>query len=165
MLLNIEPGLIIWTIVTFVLLLLVLRAVAWKPLLSALDERESRIADALNQAEKARQDAETAAEANREEMVQAQAAARQAVVEGRELAERVAQEVRERAETDAGQLLEQARRTIEQERDKAVLELRNEVADLAILATRNILDDQLDENRGRQIVDDLISRLPENPAN
>ncbi len=47
MLLNIEPGLMIWTLVTFVLLLIVLRAVAWKPLLKMLDEREGRIQDAL----------------------------------------------------------------------------------------------------------------------
>ena len=62
MLLKIEPGLIIWTIVTFVFLLLVLRAVAWKPLLAMLAERETRIQDALAQADKARQEAEAAVE-------------------------------------------------------------------------------------------------------
>ena len=165
MLLNIEPGLIFWTFVTFILLLFVLRAVAWKPILTMLEEREQRINESLAEAETARQEAERQGEENRVAMERAQVEARQAIAEGRELAELVAKEVRERAETEAGQLLEQARRTIQQERDRAVLELRNEVADLAILATRNILDDQLDENRGRQIVDDLISRLPESPAN
>lgn len=165
MLLNIEPGLIIWTVITFVLLLVVLRMVAWKPILDALDERERRITDAVNQAEKAREEAEAASEANRQELDQARADARQAVAEARDLAERVAQEVKDRAEAEAGQLLDQARTTIQQERDLAVQELRAQVADLAILAARNILDDQIDEERGRQIVDHLISRLPENPAN
>ena len=162
MLLDIEPGLIFWTIVTFVLLLIVLRSVAWKPILTALDDREQRINDALEEAEKARQEAEKQNELNREALEKAQAESRQAITEGRELAERVAQEVRDRAEGEAGQMLEQARRTIQQERDQAVQELRNQVADLAILAARNILDDQLDESRGRKIVDDLIARLPEN---
>jgi F-type H+-transporting ATPase subunit b len=165
MLLNVEQGLIFWTCVTFVLLVLVLRSVAWKPILTMLDEREQKISEALEEAEMARQEAEKQSEENRAALEQAQVEARQAISEGRDLAERVAQEVRERAEGEAGQLLEQARRTIQRERDQAVLELRNQVADLAILAARNILDDQIDEGRGRQIVDDVISRLPDSPAN
>ena len=147
MLLNIEPGLIFWTIVTFVLLLVVLRLVAWKPLLTMLDEREQRIIEALAAADRAREAAERQADANREAMEQSQAEVRAAIAEGREVAERVAQEVKERAEAGAAQMLEQARRTIEQERDQAIQELRSEVADLAILATQRILDDQIDENR------------------
>ncbi|MBS13633.1 MAG: ATP synthase F0 subunit B [Gemmatimonadetes bacterium] len=165
MLLDVEPGLIFWTIVTFVLLLIVLRSVAWGPILGALDEREKRISDALEEADRARQEGEKQNEENKAALEAAQADARQAISEGRDLAERVAQEVRERAEGEASQMLEQARRTIQQERDQAVQELRNQVADLAILAARNILEDQLDENRGRQIVDDTISRLPDGPAN
>ena len=163
MLLNIEPGLIFWTIVTFLLLMVVLRAVAWKPLLAMLDEREQRISDGLAQADRAREEAEQQAESNRAALEQAQVEARAAIAEGRELAERVAQEVRERAEGEAAQVLEQARRTIEQEKNNAIQELRGEVADMAILATRRILDEQIDENRSRQIVDDVISRLPESP--
>ena len=105
MLLNVDTGLMFWTIVTFVLLLLVLRAVAWKPLLAMLDERERRIRDSLNQAEKAREEAQSAAEENRRAMEQAQAEARQAISEGREAAERAAQEVRQRASDEARQML------------------------------------------------------------
>lgn len=161
MLLNVDTGLMFWTCVTFLLLMFVLRSVAWKPILKILDEREQRINEALEEADKARVEAEKQSEENRVALEQAQADARQAISEGRELAERVAQEVRERAEGEASQMLEQARRTIQQERDQAVQELRNQVADLAILAARNILDDQLDEARGRQIVDDTIARLPD----
>ncbi len=163
MLLNVEPGLIFWTIVTFLLLLIVLRKVAWKPLLTMLDEREQRIIESLAQADRAREEAERQAESNRAALEQAQVEARAAIAEGRELAERVAQEVRERAEGEAAQILEQARRAIEQEKNQAIQELRGEVADMAILATRRILDDQIDEIRSRQIVDDVISRMPESP--
>ena len=119
--------------------------------------------DALAAADRAREESERQAESNKEALEQAQAEARAAISEGREVAERVAQEVKERAEADAAQMLEQARRTIQQEKDQAVQELRGEVADLAILATRQILDEQIDENRSRQIVDDVISRLPDSP--
>ncbi len=77
------------------------------------------------------------------------------------MAERVAEEVKERAENEARQMLDQARRTIEQERDRAVQQLRNQVADLAILAAGRILDEQIDDDRSRRIVDDVISRMPE----
>ena len=161
MLLNIDPGLIFWTIVTFVLLLVVLRSVAWKPLLAMLDERERRIQESLEQADKAREEAQRAAEGNLQAMEQARAEAQAAIVQGRETAERVAQEVHERAEAEARQLLEQAQRAIEQEKRRAVQELRNQVADLAILAAGKILDDNLDEGRNRKIVDDFISDIPE----
>lgn len=165
MLLEIEPGLIIWTLVTFVLLLIVLKAVAWKPLLALLDEREKRIQDALDQAEKARQEAQDAAEENRRALAQAQAEARQAISEGREAAERVAQEVRQRAEGEAQQMLEQARRTIQQEKDQAILELRNQVADLALLAAGRVLEDNVDDTRNRQIVDAFIDTIPDADRN
>jgi len=161
MLLNIEPGLIVWTIITFVLLMIVLRAVVWKPILTMLDDREGRIRESLEQAEKARAETEQAAEENRRAMEKAQADVQTAIAQGRETAERVAQEVRERAEADARQLLDQAQRTIEQEKQRAVQELRNQVADLAILAAGKILDDNLDESRNRKIVDDFISDIPQ----
>ncbi len=165
MLLQIEPGLIIWTIVTFVLLLVVLRAVAWKPLLTMLSERETRIQDALEQADKARQAAEAAAEENQAAMANAQAQAQQAIAEGRAAADRVAQEVRQRAESEARQMLEQAQRTIQQERDQAIQALRNQVAELAVLAAGKILDENLDESRNRRLVDQFIDEISETKAN
>ena len=164
MLLKIEPGLIIWTIVTFVFLLIVLRAVAWKPLLAMLAERETSIHEALAQADKARLAAEAAVEENRTAMAKAQAEAQQAVAEGRAAAERVAQEVRQRAEAEAGQMLEQAQRTIQQERDQAILALRNQVAELAILAAGKVLDENLDDPRNQKLVDQFIESIPDGKA-
>ena len=165
MLLNIEPGLIIWTIVTFVVLLVVLRAVAWKPLLAMLDERERRIQEVLSQADKARQDAEAAAAENRESIANAQAEARAVVAQGREAAERVAQDLQRRSQAEAAQMLEQARRTIGQEKERAILELRNRVADLAILAAGKILEENLDDARSRKIVDQFIEDIPDSRQN
>lgn len=160
MLLNPNTGLIIWTLITFVILLFVLSKVAWKPLLSMLDERETRIREAMESAEKARAEAQTAAEENKKALVQAQAEVQAAIAKAREDAERVAREVHTRAEKEAQQLLEQARRTIQQERDQALQELRQSTADLAILAAGQLLNENLDNDRNRKIVDDFITRIP-----
>lgn len=164
-LLKIDPGLMIWTIVTFVVLLTILRLVAWKPLLAMLDEREKRIQDALGQAEKAKEAAEKSVEENRRMLAKAEADAAEAIARGREAAERVAQEVRQRAETESRQMLEQARRSIQQEKEQAIQELRNQVADLAILAAEKILEENLDEARNRKIVEDFIDRIPDSSRN
>ena len=94
-------------------------------------------------------------------MAESQAEAQRTITEGREAAERVAQDVRERAQAEAQQLLQQAQRTIQQEKDQAIQELRNQVADLAILAAGKILDENLDEGRNRKLVDEFIDGIPD----
>ena len=165
MLLEIEPGLMIWTIVTFVVLLVVLRAVAWKPLLAMLAEREQRIQESLDQAERAKTDAQAAVEENRQAMAKARVDAQETVARGREAAERLAQDVRQRAEVQAEQMIEQASRTIQQEKDRAISELRRQVADLAIQAAGKVLDENLDDARNRKLVDEYIDRIPDSNSN
>ena len=165
MLLEIEPGLMIWTIVTFVVLLVVLRAVAWKPLLAMLAEREQRIQESLDQAERAKTDAQAAVEENRQAMAKARVDAQETVARGREAAERLAQDVRQRAEGQAEQMIEQASRTIQQEKDRAISELRRQVADLAIQAAGKVLDENLDDARNRKLVDEYIDRIPDSNSN
>ncbi len=165
MLLEIEPGLMIWTIVTFVVLLVVLRAVAWKPLLAMLAEREQRIQESLDQAERAKADAQAAVEENRQGMAKARVDAQETVARGREAAERLAQDVRQRAEVQAEQMIEQASRTIQQEKDRAISELRRQVADLAIQAAGKVLDENLDDARNRKLVDEYIDRIPDSNSN
>ncbi len=165
MLLNVDEGLIIWTIITFILLLLVLKAVAWKPLLAMLDERERRIRESLNQAEKAREEAQNAADENRRAMEHAQAEARQTISEGREAAERAAAEVRARAADEAQQMLQQARRTIRQEKEQAIQELRTHAAGLAIDAAGKVLNENLDNARNRKLVDEFIDSIPDTDQN
>ncbi len=161
MLLEIEPGLMIWTIVTFVVLLMLLRAVAWKPLLGMLAEREKRIQESLDQAERARTEAQAVVEENRKAVAKARAEAQEAVSRGREAADRVAQEVRRRAEGEAEQVIERARRTIQQERDRAIEELRAQAAGLAILAAERLLEENLDDDRNRKLVDAFIDSIPD----
>ena len=159
-LLSPNTGLIVWTLITFALVLLVLKKWAWGPLLSALDQRETRIREALEQADKARAEARRAAEANEAALAQTQAEAQAEIAKAREDAERIAREVRERAEAEAQQLIERARRAIDRERDQALRELRQQTAELAILAAGQLLEENLDDERNRKIAGDFIDRMP-----
>lgn len=161
MLLDPHSGLIVWTIVTFLVVLLVLKRTVWKPLLSALDERETRIREALEGADKARQDAQSTLEEHQQLLAGAEAETRQIIAEAREAAEKVRQGIVEEARSEAQQTVEQARRIIETEKTAALSELRREVADLAVQAAGAIIDANMDADRNRKLVDDLIGQVPE----
>ena len=165
MLLNPEPGLILWTIITFLVVLLILSRTVWKPLLAALDEREKRIADALSSAERARDEAQAAVEEHRKILADAEGEARDIVAQAREGAEKVRQGIVDEARQEAQKTADQASRSIEADKRAALLELRREVADLAVQAAGAILEANLDDDRNRKLVDDLIGRIPDSPTN
>src|SRR5262249_8031282 len=100
-LLNVNPGLMIWTIVTFVLLLVVLRIMAWGPLQKSLDAREKRIRDAVEGAEKARRDSEDLLARHHKMLDAAKDEARQIIEEGKQDGLKLRQEILEQARTDA----------------------------------------------------------------
>jgi F-type H+-transporting ATPase subunit b len=157
-----NPGLIIWTIVTFVLLLAVLRKFAWRPLLDALQKREESVRGALDRAEHAREEAERLLEEHRKQVARSEAEAHRILAEGRELGEKLKNEIVEQANAQSRKLTEQAKQEIERDKDAALASLRGEVANLAIKAAEKILDETLDEKRHRAIVDSFMNNLPKN---
>src|SRR5258708_2343441 len=92
-----NPGLIVWTIVTFILLAFILRKFAWKPLLDALHKREEHVRQSIERAEQAKQDAERILEENRKQLANAEAEARRIMNEGRALSEKLKNELLEQA--------------------------------------------------------------------
>ena len=122
MLLDPHVGTIIWTIVTFLVVLVVLRATVWRPLLGALDERERRISDALEEAERARKEAQLLIDEHQQKLQSADADAREIVRLAREAAEKVEQEIVSSARQEAQRTTEQARRAIENEKQAAIAE-------------------------------------------
>ena len=107
MLIDPHVGTIIWTIVTFLVVLVILKATVWKPLLAALDEREKRISDALESAEAARAEAQSALNEHQEKLNLAEAEAREIVQQSREDAEKVHQEILENGIIPFNQLKKQ----------------------------------------------------------
>lgn len=165
MLLDINPGLIIWTIVTFLVLLFVLKKLAWKPLLEALTAREERIRESLEQADHARHEAQRLIEENQKQMQQAQGEFQRLMREAREEADKLRTKRKQDAEAEARKIIEQGKMEIEREKEAALVQLRNEVADLAILAASRILDEELDEKKHRKLVDSFLGGLPRQAKN
>lgn len=157
-----NPGLIVWTIVTFVLLLIVLRKFAWKPLLKALHDRESSIRGSLDQAEGARAEAERILEENRRALARAGEESQKILSEGRALGEKLKQEIVDQANQQSRRIVEQARQEIERDKEKALSQLRGEVASLALQAAGRILNETLDEKKHRALIDESLAKLPKN---
>jgi len=156
---EINPGLIVWTILTFVAVLLILRFTAWKPLLAALTAREEKIRSSLAQAEKVQQDAHRLLEENKRQLALAEEQSQRIIKDGRDMAERLKAEILEKANTSSRRMIDQAKDEIRREKDQALTQLRGEVADLTIMATGKLLDENLDTAKQRQLVDKVIQEI------
>ena len=157
-----NPGLILWTFITFILLLVILRKFAWKPLLEALQRREEHVRNSIDRAEQAKQEAERLLEENRKQLAHAEEQAHRILGEGRALGEKLKSEIVEKANQQSRKMIDQAKLEIERDKDAALAQLRGEVANLAIKAAEKILDETLDENKHRKIVDTYLRELPKN---
>ncbi len=160
--LNIEPGLLIWTIITFIALLFVLRKVAWKPLLTALEQRESSIRESLEESQRARQEAQALLEENQRVLSEANRESARILEQGREEADRLRASMTEQARQEAQRLIEDARRGIAQERQAAIQELKGTAADLALQATGRLLGTTVTHEDHRRLVTEFLDRFPEN---
>ena len=156
---EINPGLIVWTIITFIAALVILRAVAWKPLLGALTAREEKIRTQIAQAESARREAERLLEENKAQLARADKQSQRMLRESRDMGERLKAEILEKAQQSSRQMVDQAKEEIRREKDSALQDLRAEVADLAIGAAGKLLDANLDSPKHRALVDDAIRRM------
>lgn len=161
-LVNVDPGLFIWIALVFVTVLLILSRFVWKPLLGALQQREQSIRESLEAAETAMRKAEQVSKANEEALRQAEATAHAIRKQAMDDAETIRQERLERAKAEAATLVDQARAAIEQEKKRAIEELRNEVADLAIQSAKIILNAELDADKNRKLVNSFIKELSGN---
>lgn len=158
--LDVNPGLILWTILTFLILLVILRKLAWAPLLGALTAREENIRTTLEETARAQDEARRLLEENRRQLAEAEAQAQRVIREGREMGEKVRAEILEKAQASSRALVDQAREEIRREKDAALGQLRSEVADLAVMAAGKIIDANLDPARHRALVDAALRELP-----
>ncbi len=163
-LLQFEPGLMIWTVVTFLVTFVALRLIAWKPILGALDEREGRIRASLEKADQAREEAERAIAENKANMEASLRRSQELVAEARQEAERVRAQAREEAREEARKIMDEGRRQLETERHLAVAELRQEAAGLAIRAAEHLLKKNVGEPENRRLVEEFLEQLPKPPV-
>ncbi|MCC6866733.1 MAG: F0F1 ATP synthase subunit B [Ignavibacteria bacterium] len=161
-LLSVEPGLLIWTIIIFILLLLILKKYAWGPLLKSLNDREQGIKDSVEKAEYLKQEAEKILEKNKILLAKADEDARKIIAEGKELAEKMRNDLMNKTNEDTARLLSQAKSEIEREKIAALNTLKDEIANLAVQAAGKIIDENLDTAKQKKIIDNFIGKIPQN---
>ena len=153
-----EIGLIFWTTVVFSLLLIVLKKYAWKPILSAVDERNKSIEDALKAADKAKEEMLSLSADNERILMEAKKERDTILKEGREIKESIIAEAKGKAKVDAEKILTTAKEQIINEKMKAITELKNQVATLSIEIAEKILKSELqDLNKQKELVTKAIA--------
>lgn len=156
---TVDPGLSVWTIATFLVVLFVLGKFAWGPILGALDAREKGIKDSIDAATQLRQEAQESLEEHRRQLADARRQAQEIVAEGRSAADRLRRDIEEKAREEAERILERTRQEIRRERDVAIEQIRTEAVDLALAAAARILDEKLTEERDRALVKSYLQDI------
>ncbi len=154
-------GTIFWTVITFVILVLILRKFAWKPILQMLDEREKRIKDSLEAAEQARLVAQKTLAEQSKILDDARTEAQEMLSKTRKAAEVTKEEILAKAKKDAEQLIAKAKQDIELSREKTMEEIRTMVVNLSISAAQKIIGKTLDQKEQEALVNDFLSNLRE----
>lgn len=160
--LSFNGGFAIWVLISLIVFLYVMGKYAVPLIMDALNERENRIKDSLESAEKALSRAEQISKDNEKALREAEVKAQQIRKEAIKEAEMLRAERIEKSKEEAAHIVEQARATIEQEKKRALLELRDEVARLAIRSASLIIETELDEKRNNKLVDNFIEDISKN---
>ena len=154
--LGINLPVLITQVVTFVILLVILRFVAYKPIMRMLDERSKRVKDSMEQAEAVRQQSARAEEEDRKQHEAARREGPERIARGGRAGEEVKQKAEEEARKEADALVKRARTAIQQERDDAISEVRREFADLTVLAAGKVIERSLDKEQHRDIIEKVL---------
>jgi F-type H+-transporting ATPase subunit b len=150
---DFSVGLFFWQTLLFVILIFVLRKYAWKPILTAVEEREDGIKDALSSAEKAKVEMENLNADNERILAEARVERDSLLKEAREMKKSIVNEAKEQANTEADKILILAKEQISNEKMKAITELKNTVADLSIdMATMVLKSELKDADKQKQLV-------------
>jgi F-type H+-transporting ATPase subunit b len=158
-LISVTPGLMIWTIVCFLITLYVLKRWAFGPIQKMIDERRDRIRRSLEDAEEAREEARRLLEEHRSLIGQARSEGEQILAEARRVAESQRERVREETEADRQRRLEEIERQIQAETQRALGDIRAAVAELSLVAASKVTGKVLDDEDHRRLIDEAVSDL------
>ena len=158
-LIQVIPGLMIWTIFCFGVVFFTLKKFAFGRIQAAIDERREKIRSSLDEADNARAEAQKLIEEHRALIAQARNDAEEILAEARKVATAQAQRAKEETEADRQRRLEDTRKQIEAETQKALGQIRTEVAELTLAATAKVTGKVLDSADHKRLIDDALSGL------
>ncbi len=152
-------GLMVWTLLLFLISMVVLAKLAFPRISEALDKRQRAIEDSIDAADRTRHEADQILSEYRERLRQARRQAEEIVQRARQAAEVHARDAQEEAVARREQMMEQTRREIEGETRRAILEIRREVADLTVMATEKVTRKSLTEEDQRRLIEEAVGEL------
>jgi F-type H+-transporting ATPase subunit b len=158
-LISVTPGLMIWTIVCFLIALYVLKRFAFGPIQKAIDDRRDRIRESIEEADRAREEARNLLEEHRKLIGKAKSDAEEILAEARRTSDAQRERVREETEVDRQRRLEDTKKQIAAETQRALDQIRTEVAELALVATSKVTGKVLDRDDHRRLIEDAIGDL------
>jgi F-type H+-transporting ATPase subunit b len=156
---DINGGVIIWTVVIFVLLLALLWRLGYPALLRMVEERERRIQKQLDDAEKANAEAQRLLEEHKKQIAAAHNQAQEILAKAKAISQKERETLLAKAREEYDALLARARRDIDAEKDKAILELRREAVELSIAAASRVIEANLDTEANRRMVTEFLETL------
>jgi len=161
-LLDVNPGLIIWTILTFLILLIILKKVAWKPILTALENREKGIEDSLNRAEQAKEEAQKILEENQATLSKAEEESKKIIDQSRVYADNLKEQMLKESKDQQQKIIEDASVEIERKKNAAFEELKNQIAEISVNAAEKIMKESIDAAKNKEIVNRYLSEINKN---
>lgn len=155
-----DPGLFIWSTVSFLILFFLLSKFAWKPIVKALDERERSIEDALSKAEMAKLEMEKLIGENENLLKEARSERDRILKEAKTLKDQMINDARDQAKTEGAKMIEQAKTEINNQKLAALAEIKTQVSSLSIDIAEKVLRKQLeDQDKQQALVDDLLKEV------
>lgn len=157
---EVRPGLIFWTLVTFVLVAVVLRRVAWGPILSLVEEREKQITNAIESAKRERAEAEKLLADQKTAIAEARREAAEMMRRNQQEMEKYREELMAKSRKEAEEFKAQARREIEDQKSKAIAEVRTMAVDLGMEVAGKLISERMDDAKQRALADQFVKGLP-----
>jgi F-type H+-transporting ATPase subunit b len=158
-LISVTPGLMIWTIVCFLIALFVLKKYAFGPIQAMIDARREQIRRSIEEADNARDQARQLLEEHKQLMNEARGQAEQILVEARKMSDAMEQRMRQETEAERQRRLEETRKEIAAETARALQQIRAEVAELTIEAASRVVGRALDSDRDRELITEALESL------
>lgn len=159
---DVRPGLIFWTLVTFTVVAIILRATAWKPILGLVEEREKQISQAVESAKRERAEAEKLLNEQKTAIAEARREAAEMMRKNQVEVERFREELMAKSRQEAEEFKASARREIEDQKVKAVAQVKAMAVDLAMDVAAKLMGERMDEPKHRDLAEQFVQGLPLN---
>jgi F-type H+-transporting ATPase subunit b len=157
---EVRPGLIFWTLVTFIIVAIILRAKAWGPILSLVEEREKQIASSIEAAKRERAEAEKLLAEQKTAIAEARRDAQEMLRRNQQEVEKFREELMAKSRKEAEEFKASATREIEEQKSKAIAEVKAMAVDLSMEVASKLLNERLDDTKHRALAEQFVQGLP-----